>query len=114
MSEDSIRRGDAIVTGQRQVHACAHAISANRGDHWNGKPVDGEREGLTRAGELKGLRRAEPRDLLQVSPDGKEFFVARDDKSFQAATLGFASQLVYCVMQNHLASHAQLVGVSSG
>ena len=74
MSKDSIRRGDAIVTSQRQIHACAHTISANRGDHRNEKPVNREREGLTRAGELKGLRRAEPPDLIQVGPQPKRIF----------------------------------------
>ncbi len=85
MAKDSIRCGNAIVARQRQVHASAHAVAANGGNHRNGKPVNGQHERLPCMRKLQGLRPGEPQNFVEVGAGRKEFFIAGDDERFELA-----------------------------
>src|SRR6478752_8634419 len=95
MSKDGVRRGDAIVARQRQVHGSAHAVAANGGDYGRRELVDRHHERLTATGKLKGFWSAELRNLIQVSPGGEKLIVAGDDERFDLAAFRFDFQFIH-------------------
>src|SRR3954468_16519195 len=92
MSKHRIWRGDAIVAGQSQVHATAHAVTANGSNYRNRKAVDSQHERLTGTGKLQGLRRRELGNLIQVSASRKESVIAGDNQRFHITALSFVVQ----------------------
>src|SRR5262249_5058342 len=113
MSEDRVGCCDAKIASQRQIHAAAHAVAVDGGDHWNGKTVDGVHQPLASPGKLESVRAVELGTLVEIGAGGREFVVAGDDQSLDAAALGLPLQLTNICEQGRNGGAVEFVGLVS-
>src|SRR5215472_5840564 len=114
MSEDSARRCNAQIASQSQIHAAAHAVAMDGGNHGNGKTVDRIHQPLAGPRKLERLRAVELGNLFEIGAGGKELVVAGDDQGLDAAAFGFVLQFANIFEQSSNRGAAEFVGVVSG
>src|SRR5215472_7115488 len=113
MSEDSARRCNAQIASQSQIHAAAHAVALDGGDHQNGKTVNRIHQPLAGPRKLERLRAVELGNLFEIGAGGKEFVVAGDDQSLDVVAFGFVLQFTNIFEQSSNRGAAEFVGLVS-
>src|SRR5215472_7708506 len=113
MSEDSGRRRNAKIASQSQIHAAAHAVAMDAGDHRNGKTVDGVHQPLAGPRKLERLRAVELGNLFEIGAGGKELVVAGNDQGLDVVAFGIVLQFTNIFEQSSNRSAAEFVGVVS-
>ena len=94
MPEHCVRRSDAIVAGQRKIHASAHAIAVDGRGDGHREAVEHLHKLLAASRKSKGIRAAELGDFIQVRSGRKELFIAGDDQAFKKPLFRFSAQLL--------------------
>ena len=109
VSKDGVRRGDAAMTGERQIESSTHAVTFDHREYWAREALDDVHQLLANPCERKASGGVERLNLSQVGPRGEKFRIAGNDKR-----LGIFTERDECICQRHNASTRQAIRFVSG